>query len=254
MRPHRRLTWRVFKSNADGPMERKLAFEVTAAELLDPDTCDRALFLFSHLTPPMVSDGELTRLGTMVFVDGRVREALTTLLEEPHRGLVKLIRAAAGTDTDLKPADIKGALSRILPPVLDALAEADTIPGPVTARRQAPGPAPAAAKPEPATGGLRRKHHHYTADLKDLVAAGLPATPATLAPAHHGFADRRATLRDDGTILLDGAVHTSPSSAGKAILGGASNNGWKFWKVVDDPQGRTLADFRTEYLHRNNTP
>jgi predicted transport protein len=125
------LRWRVFKANEAAPMEKKLAFEVLVGDLFDNHAQVRAERLFACLTPNAVADGELSRLGTQVFVDGRVQETLIELLENPPSRLVELLRTQMGADHGLKPADVRGALARVVRPAVDAL---EATPAPVSAR------------------------------------------------------------------------------------------------------------------------
>lgn len=63
---------------------------------------------------------------------------------------------------------------------------------------------------------------------------------------------RLEVIKDDGGEIRyrlgDGRVFRSPSSAGKAVMGGIACNGWRFWSLLDDegaksPQvGHTVAD------------
>jgi hypothetical protein len=107
------IRWRVFKANEALPMERKLAFEVYLTDLRTDVKRDHTLRLFQCLTPGAVADGELTRLGNQVFIDGRVREALIGSLEQPDKKLVDLLRGRIGDSAPLSPADIKAALTRV---------------------------------------------------------------------------------------------------------------------------------------------
>lgn len=43
----------------------------------------------------------------------------------------------------------------------------------------------------------------------------------------------KATVKKNGMIIMTGKTYTSPSSAGSAIRGGKSTNGWTFWKFKD---------------------
>lgn len=80
--------------------------------------------------------------------------------------------------------------------------------------------------------------------VRDLVLAGLVA-PGTVLTARAGnWADRRATVRADGSIEVDGRVFGSLSSAGKYVKGGVTN-GWNFWRV---PDGRRMLDVWSAYV------
>ena len=79
------LHWRVFKANEAVSMHKKLAFELNIEDLIDPVRRPEALRLFACLTPAAVAEGDLSTLGTQIFVDGQVREALGSLVEEPSK-------------------------------------------------------------------------------------------------------------------------------------------------------------------------
>jgi hypothetical protein len=48
-----------------------------------------------------------------------------------------------------------------------------------------------------------------------------------------------------GEIVWDGAAYATPSSAGHAVRGGKSTNGWAFWAVETEAGKETLATLRT---------
>lgn len=80
-------------------------------------------------------------------------------------------------------------------------------------------------------------------ELRHLLAAGLldPGTHVTARPGQ--WAATAAVVTASGQIELDGKLHDSPSAAGKAVRGGATN-GWRFWRLDD---GRLLDDVRAAY-------
>jgi hypothetical protein len=165
------LRWRVFRANWPAPMDKKLAFEVTLEELFDEEKGDRARQLFACLTPSAVSEGELSRLGTQIFVDGRVQEVLIDLLESPPPKLVELIRSQFGADHGLKPADVRGALARVAAPAVAALSEAPASLPPRTGDEKTPSPT------QPPTqrlrGGERTPPHEFEIPiLRSLVGLG----------------------------------------------------------------------------------
>jgi hypothetical protein len=51
-----------------------------------------------------------------------------------------------------------------------------------------------------------------------------------------------AILLPDHCILWNGEKYSSPSSAAKAITGGKSVNGWRFWRYLDDKGNEQLID------------
>jgi hypothetical protein len=79
--------------------------------------------------------------------------------------------------------------------------------------------------------------------VRDLIVSGHVA-PGTVLTARAGaWTDRRATVRADGTIEVDGKVFESLSSAGKFVKGGVTN-GWNFWRL---PDGRRMLDARAAF-------
>ena len=250
------LRWRVFKANEAAPMEKKLAFEVTLAELFAPETAARAEALFHCLTPAAVAEGELARLGTQVFVDSRVQDVLAELLEEPPAKLVDLVRSQMGDGHGLKPADVRGALARVVGPAADALraASVEVTPpsrariatqgsaGPVEAQK-----APeAAGKPSAGVGAGERKAVHFGVTLAEIVQAGA-VQPGKLVSTN---AKRPATaeLTASGTILFDGVEYASPSKAAMKASGLGAVNGWVFWARKTASGQVTLAASRDSYI------
>jgi hypothetical protein len=85
--------------------------------------------------------------------------------------------------------------------------------------------------------------------VADLISAQLLDAGDELLPTFSGYENRRAVLRPDGSFELDnGEIHTSPSGAGRKILGSKSVAGWGFWR--HQASGRTLNEIRAEYRSR----
>jgi hypothetical protein len=83
------------------------------------------------------------------------------------------------------------------------------------------------------------------ATLKDLVAAEL-LTPGTVLKARKGtWNDTECEVTDDGQLLLNGVRYSTPSGAGHAVRG-AATNGWWFWVL---PDGRRLKDLRAAFTN-----
>jgi hypothetical protein len=249
------IRWRVFKANEAAPMEKKLAFEVSLNDLFDPQSAARAEALFHCLTPGAVAEGELARLGTQVFVDSRVQDVLSELLEEPPAKLVDLVRGQLGDGHGLKPADVRGALARVVGPAVDALKAAnvdvtpprrlESQPAHNTSGRAKPagGEAPKSQETGARDEGARA---HFGATLADLVNAGA-LTPGPLTSTN-GAWPASAELTAAGTIRYDGQEHSSPSTAASAVKGGGAVNGWVFWARKTPSGVLTLADARSRYI------
>ena len=258
------LRWRVFKANEPAPMEQKLAFEVLVDDLFDDDTRDRAESLFSHLTPAAVADGELQRLGTQVFVDTRVREALVSLLDDPHKKVVELIRAQLGADGNLKPADIRGALARVSRPAIDALSHPPT--AVLTSSTSTDGSTPLLRPIDTVNDGTVNDgtvnhdtadddtdknptsdtNHHHATVLSDLVTAGLLPAGTRLRSANSKW-PAEALVTPDHQIEWNGQRYESPSAAASAVKEGAAVNGWKFWETTTETGSEQLCVIRERY-------
>lgn len=258
------LRWRVFKANEAAPMEKKLAFEVTLAELFAPETSARAEELFHCLTPAAVAEGELSRLGTQVFVDSRVQDVLAELLEEPPAKLVDLVRSQMGEGHGLKPADVRGALARVAGPAADALRAASVGVTP-PARGQAAVPhraAPATTRKSPKESGTTRasgiavstgsrKASHFGVTLAEMIQAGA-IQPGQLVSTR-AKRPASAELTAAGTILFNGVEYASPSKAAMKASGLGAVNGWVFW-ARKTPSGQvTLAAARDGHIASRTT-
>ena len=81
-----------------------------------------------------------------------------------------------------------------------------------------------------------------SATVKDLIDAGLLVVGTELVPNRAGYHDQRATVQDDGRLLVDSRSYDSPSGAARAVLK-RGINGWWFWRV-GAPTGPSLKDLR----------
>jgi len=141
-----------------------------------------------------------------------------------------------GLDLHAKKADIDETLPAHLLLSLDAF-----VPTILAALRLAGAdvtPEPEAAEPTP-TGSRQAT----PGTVADLVAKGLLASGAQLVFDQRGK-KAEAVVNPSGQIVLDGVAFRSPSGAGKKVLGGKANNGWKAWTV--GPDGPSLDDLRKQ--------
>ncbi|WP_084631625.1 GmrSD restriction endonuclease domain-containing protein [Demequina aestuarii] len=92
-----------------------------------------------------------------------------------------------------------------------------------------------------------RSRASFTVTVRDLVVSGHLAPGATLTFRRGEWTGHTAHVRDDGLIDLDGSLHESPSGAGRALCGRATN-GWTNWSLDD---GRRLADVRAAYMGKS---
>jgi len=107
------IKWRVYRSVEKCPAPDKLMFEVN----LDPDvsqgmTVEQTAKQMWRFSREEMAKGTLDALGEQTFTDGKVRKALQTLMTDPPRPLLNLVRSATG-DEDLAPQRIKESLLRI---------------------------------------------------------------------------------------------------------------------------------------------
>ncbi|HOM16963.1 MAG TPA: type I restriction enzyme HsdR N-terminal domain-containing protein [Thermoguttaceae bacterium] len=106
--------WRVYKSMEKCPAEDKLLFEVD----IDPQSPEgqtveeiaRRMWLFSR---EEMAENTLDAIGEQKFTDSKVRKALQTLLANPPKKLLFLLKQAVGDGT-LKFPQIKESLARIM--------------------------------------------------------------------------------------------------------------------------------------------
>ena len=99
----------------------------------------------------------------------------------------------------------------------------------------------------------RQQQRYYGITLKDLLDGGLLRAGQQLV-ANRGGVAFSATVTSDGEIELeDGRREESPSTAGAAVLGTKTCNGWYFWQT-DTPRGLTrLTHVRDDFLERQRS-
>jgi hypothetical protein len=239
------LRWRLFKANEAAPMEQKLAFEVRIADLFADEGHVRTEQLFACLTPDAVSDGELARLGTQVFVDSKVRQVLIGLLEDPHKKIVDLIKAQLGSESPLKPADLRGALARVARPAIDTLSSA--------LAKGGTGSAPAARPAEPdepssaTDDNSEQSHRTYGVTLTQIIDTGLLPVGTRLVGTRKKW-PATAVITIGKTIEFSDVQYATPSAAGAAARAGVATNGWVFW-AIETPGGLvTLDKLRDQFI------
>lgn len=86
--------------------------------------------------------------------------------------------------------------------------------------------------------------------LRDLVREGLLAPNAVLEPVWPSLRSVRATVSEDGALVVGDVAYFSPSAAGNAIRDGKATNGWSFWKLEG---GLTLDDLRNRLVGEDST-
>jgi len=253
------LRWRIFKANEAAPMEKKMAFEVHIGDLFEPSSRVQAEKLFSCLTPAAVADGELTRLGTQVFVDSKIKASFIALLENPPNKLLELIRSHLGPEKSLKPADIRGAFARVTKPALEAL-----LGGAITREQETLELQPQTNAASDTTDAATQRPvspAERDVTIDDLTAAGIVPVGTTLHKTYLNT-DLTAVVRNGGVIEFNGAQYTSLSAAGAAarifVLGdrakdiSTATDGWAFWAVKTGESLTTLKDLRRRYAESSN--
>ena len=106
--------------------------------------------------------------------------------------------------------------------------------------------------PDKAVIGSTKPRKPRLAKLAGLVDAGLLKTGTRLVPVDARWTEE-GKVTSDGLIEVGGNLYTSPSSAGQAVKGGNSPNGWTFW-AVDTPNGPTLDVLRAHHKSGINPP
>lgn len=234
------LVWRLFKANEPVRIDEKIAFEVDLRSAKDsPADIHRMLLL---LTPEAVSRGDLHRLGTQLFVDSKVRIALTSLLENQEQGLVSLLRKNISGGSDIKPSEIRGALTRILSGLVPLLSQPDSHQATLVEANPLPKPVPS---------GDPRAKSSPKVTLADMLQSGV-ISPGPLR-SMWGKEPSVAILNNDGTITFGGANYLTPSSAGSASFESHGRpgacNGWEYWGRDTAEGVKSLAELRT--VHRD---
>lgn len=107
------IKWRVYRSMEKCPAPDKLMFEVS----LDPDasenmTVEQVATQMWRFSCKEMARGVLDDLGERTFTDGRVRKTLQTLMIDPPRGFLNLIRRETA-DKSLTSQQVKESLIRI---------------------------------------------------------------------------------------------------------------------------------------------
>ena len=142
--------------------------------------------------------------------------------------------------------ELRSAMDRILgsgQPAEEATPEPAAPPA-VTKPKAKPEKKPAKAKKAKEPAKPRTKSPKQSGvTVADLLAQG------KLKPGQEMRLDWKgkqftATIQADGTILFDGEVYASPSSAGKAARKGMSTNGWRYWKVLVGEEWVQLGSLR----------
>jgi hypothetical protein len=185
------------------------------------------------------------------FVDRHVKRALQEMFVTADRGLIRLIRRAAGK---LSPKEIGESLRR-----LDLRVESLS-PLPDTGVRDRGVATPSSRRTQPAKRKPRKPRTGPTASgvtLADIVASRLLMPPLKLFRKCKGKT-LEATLLANGSVEFQGVPHASCSavaSMARSTITGQSmaTNGWEFWQYLDgNGKKLTLADARNAFRTRGS--
>jgi hypothetical protein len=147
-------------------------------------------------------------------------------------------------DETVRPYD-RAALEAATEPVAAILRLLGCSPDTFADEPPGPGPAPLAT---PAS--VSRKQ--YSVSVRDLITAGVLRAGERLSSTQRS-APATAVLEADGTLVVDGQRHSSPSTAGSAVRGGKATNGWIFWAVEREGSAVPLATIRARHLREAAT-
>lgn len=223
--------YRIYNAFAKAEADKKLFRSFKLSERGDLGLAVETLLLLSSET---LAEKRIDVLWKEQFVDGKVRDAVTTLFREPDESLVRLI--VKKTD-QLRPPEVRDSLRRCdfdlkypqtayLGPSLKEPERKPAVVGDYGAR----------AASEEVERGTRVR-------ICDLIAAGIVVPPVEIEATFKGHR-LTAKIADDGLIHFDCATYSSPSHAGgfaKNKVNGPpsdgseywSTAGWRFWRYRD---------------------
>jgi predicted transport protein len=112
------IRWRVYRSIEQCPAPEKLMYEVSYDPAdLEGIGLQQVVEQFQRFSREQMAKGILDSLGEQTFTDGKVRKAIETLLRDPPKVFLKLVRNATG-DKSLKPQTVRDSLGRVLSPLV----------------------------------------------------------------------------------------------------------------------------------------
>jgi hypothetical protein len=240
--------YRLYNAHAAVDVEEKLFRDARISDLAQDQFAVDTLELLSK---EKVAENSLSTLWKAHSVDRKVNKAVDDLFTNEDKGLIRLIRKKT---TGLNPSEIRSSLRRaafrIDFPLVCGASAASSIPG------------KAGSAPLSKTTGRSKKSKTLGVELTDLIQAGLVSPPLELERNYKG-ARLKATIQQNGNVIVDGNAYDSPSTAAgmarKSVIGARpgraypQTNGWMFWRYVDSQTGklRELDLLRQDYLKRN---
>lgn len=200
----------IYNSHAPVDVEQKLFRSI---RISDTAQAQFALDTLALLSKEKLSDNILRDLWKAHFIDRSVQNVLETLFSNQDNGLVNLVRK--GTP-ELKPAEIRESLKRaeiriVFPALQTPLSHSDP---------------DISAPSEPHTDTVP------FVKVSDLISAGI-VQPGSRWRFQTLQVTGELEVQDDGSLICNGERYTSPSSAGKAVTGWKSFDGWRLWQYQD---------------------
>jgi hypothetical protein len=182
-----------------------------------------------------------------------IRRATLHGLTSAHAGWLE------GDLHDLLKAATKAKLHNIVPPGDDTVPSYDlgtleSFRDPIVRVMRLLGYSPDSADDEPSvsnatTGatkpGRPKGKQFYGVTVAEIIQAGLLTGHEQLISTRTG-SPATAQLNPDGSVSYNGQVYATPSAAGVAVRGQATN-GWDFWAVEVNGQTRRLSALRADY-------
>lgn len=130
------LIYRIYKTNEPAEMERKLLFEVDLS-LVDSGASDGSELIryLTFLSRDSIENGDLDEWGELIFTDGRVKTALTSLLSNPTTKFINQVMERVSGSPTVPRDTLKESLRRLATELGDATAPS-TPTAPVAAPRE----------------------------------------------------------------------------------------------------------------------
>jgi hypothetical protein len=122
---------------------------------------------------------------------------------------------------------------------------------PIIAALRACGASPDTADQKPQPTGRKRKTVHPES-VRDLLEAGLLKADTVLQPLKAGVAGTARVIAD-GSLDVDGSIHSSLSGAAKAVTGTGAESGWDFWGAPSGDGGFVALSTLRERLRESKS-
>ena len=224
--------YRLYNSIAPVPAEEKLFRKFHISDSSENDYAIETLCLISK---DRMGENKLKVLWRAHFIDGHVKAALRKIFSQDEGSIVRLIKKKT---QGIKPSEIRESLKRadiqIDFPIIH-FNDSSTL---------------KKAKSKTTTRSNQSSESTKSVDIVDLIENGIIKPPMQL-ETQYKKTRFTATIQSDGSILFDGKVYTSLSTAAgiaRATLRKPppgrkypQTNGWTFWKYRDPETGDLLS-------------